>query len=264
LSTVLGELHFHRYFEPFLGGGALFFALRPTRATISDINSELVNAYRQVKQSPDTLIAEIKRIPVDAANYERLRQANPQTPLGSAVRFLYLNRTAFAGMYRVNRSGGFNVPYGGGERTPEAYWRDCLIQRASTALAKAKIVAGDFEKVLYSVQRDDLVYCDPTYTTRHNNNGFIRYNERNFNWSDQIRLAACCARIAQNGTKVLVSNACHFEVERLFASARHYRVTRLTRLCPDPRKRGSSIESLFGYNFTLREWRKITGAIREE
>ena len=264
VATALRDLDFHRYFEPFLGGGALFFALRPTRATISDINAELINTYRQVKKSPDALVAEIKQMSIDEANYQRLRQARPETPMGSAIRFLYLNRTAFAGMYRVNRNGEFNVPYGGGERTPEAYWRDRLIERASMALVKAKIVTGDFEKVLASAQSDDLVYCDPTYTTTHNNNGFVRYNERNFAWSDQIRLAECCARMAKRGTRVLVSNACHVDVERLFLNARHCRITRLSRLCPDPAKRGASIESLFGYNFTLREWRRVTGAFREE
>jgi DNA adenine methylase len=263
-ALMLAELKYGRYFEPFLGGGALFFSLAPKRATISDINPDLINVYKQVKTSPAALVQRLKRIPVDASNYERLRRLVPRTPLSAATRMLYLNRTSFGGMYRLNRRGEFNVPFGGGERTPEAYWRDDLLVHASCALRRAKIACCDFEDSFGKVESGDLVYCDPTYTTSHNNNGFVRYNETNFAWADQKRLAACCKRAADAGAIVIVSNAHHEDLRSLFAAPRHHSIPRQSSLCPDARKRGVILEYLFGYNVSSRHWKRLTEDIHEE
>lgn len=110
------------YREPFLGCGALFFALRPTFAELSDINPELINTYRQVKYKAATLSVQLRDISVDEETHNSLRNQQGGTAIERAVRFLYLNRTAFSGMYRSNKAGRFNVPFGGGERTTAPLW----------------------------------------------------------------------------------------------------------------------------------------------
>jgi DNA adenine methylase len=113
-------------------------------------------------------------------------------------------------------NGKFNVPYGGGKRTPEPLWRDGLIEHASKALQGMELVASDFEKIIDNARRGDVVYCDPTYTATHNNNSFIRYNERNFSWEDQKRLALAALRACKRGALVIVSNASYINLCELY------------------------------------------------
>src|SRR5205823_6176999 len=136
-----------------------------------------------------------------------------------AARMLYLNRTAFGGIYRINRQGEFNVPYGGGQRTTASLWEKHLICRASRVLQNTMILHSDFESVLNQAQVGDVVYCDPTYTVTHGNNGFRRYNEPNFSWADQERLAAAAKRAASKGVTVFVSNAHHESLRSLYSGA---------------------------------------------
>ncbi len=155
-----------------------------------------------------------------------------------------MNRTAFGGMYRLNRKGHFNVPFGGGQRTPEPLWRDGLLLKASAALASTEMLSADFEQLLLDAGEGDLVYCDPTYTVAHNNNGFIRYNERNFSWADQVRLAGLSAQAARRGATILVSNACHQEIRELYPSADVHLLDRQSLLCPRSNKRRGTQEYL--------------------
>src|ERR1039457_1165848 len=207
VASALGYRGYRRYFEPFLGGGAVFFALQPEVAMLSDVNADLISTYTEVRSRPHELVRRLKQLPVDRATYNNLREAEPENRVDRAVRFLYLNRTAFGGIYRLNRNGGFNVPFGGGQRTPAPLWEDGLLLDASRSLRSAEISVADFEEALVGAGPGDLVYCDPTYTVAHNNNGFVRYNERNFSWEDQKRLADTCQRLAREGATVLVSNA---------------------------------------------------------
>ena len=148
-------------------------------------------------------------------------------------------------MYRLNKKGIFNVPYGGGDRTPEPLWRDNLLINCQRSLKKAKLINCDFEELLSKASENDFVYCDPTYTTAHNNNGFIRYNEQNFSWADQKRLSAICKKIAQKGATVVVSNAYHYDLKKLYKGAQLYVFDRNSLLCPIPSKRGKTKEFLF-------------------
>lgn len=248
---VLGLLDactYRRYFEPFLGGGAIFFALGPRRALLSDINGDLINTYVQVRHKPHHLVRRLKELSVDKRTYDRFRSWNPKQQVDRAVRFLYLNRTAFGGMYRLNQQGSFNVPFGGGQRTPEPLWNDDLLVNASKSLANAELRSGDFQELLTEAGAGDLVYCDPTYTVAHNNNGFIRYNERNFSWNDQKRLADTCQQLVRKGATVLVSNADHRDVVKLYRPSRVYRLDRVSSLCPDSAKRRSTTELLFMFD----------------
>ncbi len=247
ILTILRGKEIKRYFEPFLGGAALYFALRPKRALLSDINVDLINTYTQVRDSHKRVISILKRIPVTAETYYTLRDARSRSLVTRAAHFLFLNRTSFAGIYRLNRSGAFNVPYGGGDRKPNILWDKNILGAASTALQGTTLAACDFESAMLRAKKGDVVYCDPTYTVAHDNNGFVRYNERNFTWSDQERLALAAVRAACAGALVLVSNAHHRDIAELHRGAKLHIVTRKSCLAPAPTYRRSVREYLFVY-----------------
>jgi len=225
------------YFEPFLGSGALFFHIRPKRPVLADINGELISTYKAVRDDPLRVARILRRHAVTSETYYRLRRTEPVTPEARAARFLYLNRTAFGGIYRLNLAGEFNVPYGGGDRTPELLWKTGLLRAASKALRSARLKVSDFEPIVDSAGPGDVVYCDPTYTVAHDNNGFIRYNERNFSWSDQERLAEAAFRAAGRGATVIVTNAHHASIKRLYRGARFETMSRLSAVTPHPKLR---------------------------
>lgn len=245
IKRLLEGRSFNRYFEPFLGGGAVFFGLRPERAFLSDINEDLINTYRQVRDRPVELQDRLREIPVDKETYLSVRATVPECATERAVRFLYLNRTAFGGLYRLNRQGLFNVPFGGGARTPELLWRDNLLVKAAAALEGVEFSISDFESALSGVSDGDLVYCDPTYTVVHNSNGFVRYNERNFTWGDQERLALACQKAASDGALVLVTNAATPAVKALYTDACAFSLERHSTVSPIVSKRQHTSEYLF-------------------
>jgi len=245
LTRIIADIEYGTYREPFLGGGALFFALRPKLAVLSDINEDLINTYQQVKRQSQALLANLRNLPINKDTYNFMRRWPGGSSVHRAVRFLYLNRTAFSGMYRVNRQGQFNVPFGGGARTTGPLWERNLLTSASKALRSAQLRTVDFEEAIHNAEYGDLVYCDPAYTVAHNNNGFIRYNERNFSWNDQKRLARCCLSASNRGVTIIVSNAYHRELLRLFRPPLHFAASRTSCLCPKPTHRRSVREYIF-------------------
>lgn len=245
LEDIIGTIKVRKYFEPFLGGGAFFFHFAIKSALLSDINRDLVNTYIQVRDRPKDLISGLQSLPVNKLTYEKIRSAQPQCEIEKAIHFLYLNRTAFSGMYRVNQSGHFNVPFGGGNRTPEALYKKELLLEASSLLKGTEILCRDFEDCINDAAVGDLVYCDPIYTVTHNNNCFKRYNEKNFSWNDQKRLAQACSRAMQRGVTVLVSNAFHFEIANLYKVFSSHVLRRKNTLSPNAGHRGTTEEYLF-------------------
>lgn len=233
-----------RYFEPFLGGGAVFFSAQPGKAVLSDINPELVNVYRQVRDSPGRVLGILKRMPVTEEYYYRLRRCRLSSDAGNAARFLFLNRTAFGGIYRLNALGEFNVPFGH-ERTPDILWERKLVERASSVLQGVEVVQSDFEGVMNCAEQGDVVYCDPTYTVTHDRNGFVRYNESNFSWADQERLAVTARRATDRGATVVVSNAYHSAVRKLFCPPRSIILHRPSCVSRDPESRRMVREYVF-------------------
>jgi DNA adenine methylase len=205
---------FKGYFEPFLGGGALFFALQPDRARLSDNNAELVRAYLQIRDSPWEVIRELRKLRNSEKDYYRVRSSVPQEDSAGAARLIYLTTLAFNGIYRVNLRGRFNVPYG--YKTHLDPCDERRILESSAILKKAFITHRDFEGVVKEAQRGDLIYFDPPYTVAHANNGFIKYNAKMFSWEDQVRLAAVARALVERGCTVLVSNADHFSIRRLY------------------------------------------------
>ncbi|ABG04791.1 DNA adenine methylase [Rubrobacter xylanophilus DSM 9941] len=205
------------YIEPFLGSGAMFFAVAPEKALLSDLNADLVGAFRAVAERPDELLEEVRALPVNAETYYKLRADEPLDPLQRAVRFVYLNRTCYGGIYRENKRGVFNTPYGGGSRTPAPLWERALIERCSPLLRKGGITleVSDFELSLDAAGEGDVVYCDPAYraaTRAH----FDRYGAVVFGWEDQVRLAAAARRAGARGALVIISNTYCPEVRELY------------------------------------------------
>jgi DNA adenine methylase len=220
------------YYEPFLGGGAVFFHILPQKSVLADINADLIDTYRAIRNDSDEVIRLIRRHAVTAEEYYRIRKSEPIRSCTRAARFLFLNRTAFGGMYRVNLKGKFNVPYGGGERTPAMLWETDILKMASLALRRARLRVADFEPIIDASTAGDVVYCDPTYTVAHDNNGFVRYNERNFSWADQERLASAAFRAAGRGSTVIISNAHHDSIRNLYRGAHFEVLSRISVVTP--------------------------------
>jgi DNA adenine methylase len=214
----------NRYYEPFLGGGALFFALQSPSAVLSDTNEELINLYVHVRDSPNELISLLKQYVNSEAAYYCIRADNPIAPIQRAARLLYLTTLSFNGIHRVNLKGQFNVPYGKKTHLPT-----CNVEKilsASRALSTSKIIVSDFEKATEEAGNGDLVYFDPPYTVAHAHNGFVKYNEKIFSWDDQVRLANHASTLLKRGCNVIVSNADHASVAELYEDFECLRIER--------------------------------------
>lgn len=206
---------FKRYHEPFLGSGAVFFHLSPAIASISDSNAELIATYKAIRDEP-TNVMRMLRLHQNRHNddyYYEIRASEPNTCAARAARFLYLNRTCWNGLYRVNREGVFNVPRGTKDSVVFPTDDFPLIARK---LKKVTLTCCDFEAALEKVERNDFVFVDPPYTVKHNYNGFLKYNQSIFSWDDQVRLAHAVRRARMRGAMVLVLNADHESVRELY------------------------------------------------
>lgn len=193
------------YWEPFVGGGAVFFTMadRIDHAVLSDVNKDLIITYQVVQTRVDDLIAALK---IHQRNhlkfyeyYQRVRAQEPQEALEIASRFIYLNKTCYNGLYRVNSRGKFNVPRGI-YKNPDICNEDRL-REASKVLAKAEIRVGDFEKIVQP-SADDFVYCDPPY-----DECFTNYKAGGFTKQDQERLKAAIDTWVEMGAKIMANNS---------------------------------------------------------
>jgi DNA adenine methylase len=247
LRKLIGDYQPHIYIEPFLGGGALFFSLCPNKAILCDINHDLITTYKCIRNKPHNVIAALEKLPISKKVFNSFRISSNKDQLNTAIKFLYLNRTCFNGLYRVNRSGEFNVPYAGGTRTTSILYKTDILIRASKHLQCAKLLVSDFEEVIKSASMGDLIYCDPTYTVKHNNNGFRRYNEVLFSWDDQERLAKSCKLASKKGVRVVISNAYHKDILKLFNNFSSIAVDRKSCLSATPAFRSNVNEYIF-YN----------------
>jgi DNA adenine methylase len=198
-----------RYVEPFLGSGALFFHLRPAVAVLSDVNEELVACYRAVKGCPEDVIRELEKHEYDAKRYYEVREAGiPGELARAAARTIYLNKTGYNGLYRVNAAGRFNVPMGRyanpGFKSSALF---ATLRACSGALRTAKIDAGDFEKRLRRAGDGDFVYLDPPYAPVSGTSDFTSYVPGGFGWSEQERLARVCRAVWARGARIMLSNS---------------------------------------------------------
>jgi DNA adenine methylase len=196
-----------RYVEPFAGSACLFFALKPPKAILGDLNPELIATYIEMKYRIDAVLQDLKRLkPNDKTEYKRLRAIDISTlaPPARAARFIYLNRYCFNGIYRTNLLGHFNVPFSGVRcgSVPT----DHLLEKCSSRLRHARLVNGDFEKVLNQAQSGDLVYMDPPFAVR-GRRMFREYDPSTFTTEDIARLRSWMERLNAAQINFVVSYA---------------------------------------------------------
>ena len=222
-TQMLGELMprvpktYGRYIEPFFGGGALFFSLKPENAIIADSNPELINMYLQVAHHVDDVIECLQKYKNTSEMFYEVRSLDWQTlpKAEAAARTIYLNKTCFNGLYRVNRSGQFNTPFGK-YKNPKICDIDAL-RLASEALRKADILCGDYILVLeHYAQPGDFVFLDPPYLPISENSDFKRYTKEQFYEDDHVELAKMIDTLHERGCYVILTNSNHPLVHQLY------------------------------------------------
>jgi DNA adenine methylase len=216
-----------KYFEPFAGAAALFFRLAPKEAVVSDANAHLISCYQFVREQPeevDRFLRQHAKI-TSKTHYYRVRETyNRSRPSArQAARFIYLNKTCFNGIFRVNNKGKFNVPYGWKE--PPALPSLAELKAASKALKKAVLKAAPFEQVLADAKEGDFVYLDPPYPPLNGTAFFTHYTAERFGTSDQEKLAALFRELDARKCLVMQSNADKKQIRQLYAGFKIKRIS---------------------------------------
>lgn len=215
LRDLVAKTTAHNLIEPFLGGAASALGLGSfQRMELADLNGELVAMYKAVRDQPDQVFATYSAWQNTSDQYYSLREESSKEPVRAAARFLYLNHTSFNGIYRVNRQGKYNVPYG--RRPNLTLPTHDHLKAASQRLKCAALEVGDFEIAINKAMAGDFLFIDPPYTVAHNNNGFIKYNQHLFSFDDQIRLAKSIARAIDRGAYFALTNAAHSSIRETF------------------------------------------------
>jgi len=209
------------YREPFLGGGSLFFGLMPSKAILSDANKHLIMAYECVRDFPDLIykyLLEHKRKDCEEYYYQIRelynKRRNGVDSVAQAARFIYMNKTCYNGIFRVNQKGLFNVPYGR-YKTASLPTHEHL-RKVSSVLQSKEIFAAPFEKTLEEVEKGDFIYLDPPYPPLNGTSNFTHYTENKFNDSDQERLATIVKDLDSAGCLFMMSNAKTKKIARLY------------------------------------------------
>jgi DNA adenine methylase len=206
-----------RYFEPFVGGGALFFAMRPEKAVLADVNERLIRAYEGVRKSVDEVIRLLRSYPHDPEFFYSFRQKDidDDTDAEVAAWFIYLNKTGFNGLYRVNRRNRFNVPFG--RYANPTICNEPTLRTCAAALVGADLRVQDFESVVERAKAGDFVYFDPPYVPLSTTSSFTSYTSQGFGDAEQIRLRDTALRLKERGVSVLLSNSSAPSVRKLYA-----------------------------------------------
>jgi DNA adenine methylase len=222
-TQLLSELHkyvpnnFNKYIEPFIGGGAMFFSLNPNESIIADSNEELVITYRQIKDAVEEIIQHLETFEHNEEFYYNIRSLDPNKLEHSyrAARLIYLNKTCFNGLYRVNKKGQFNVPYGKGNGS---FLNEEVLRNASEFLADTTIINSDYLDVLNEFATDgDFIFLDPPYYPVGKYSDFKRYTKEFFYHEDQVRLKEEFDRLVNIGCKVVLTNSDHEVILDLYS-----------------------------------------------
>ncbi|MBC7907526.1 MAG: Dam family site-specific DNA-(adenine-N6)-methyltransferase [Rhodospirillaceae bacterium] len=233
------------YHEPFLGGGALFCALRPASAHLADTNAELVTLYRVIKAQPLALMQRVRSLPCDEAGYYDVRQWDRQPgfadlpPVDRAARFLYLNKTSFNGLWRVNRHGHVNAAWG--KRCSPTLFSVDNVMALHHALRTARLGQAGFADLLKVVNRGDFVYFDPPYDSSEEN-GFVGYTAAGFDRDDQMDLWRVCVKLHRLGVNWMLSNADTAFIRRLYRAFKIEAVAAPRRVSRDAAGRRAAAE----------------------
>jgi DNA adenine methylase len=204
-----------RLVDPFIGGGSSFFYLRPHTAILSDLNSDLIDLYSTVRTGPRILTKRLVHYHHSHGPnfFYKVRANKPSDPLKKAAWLLYLNRTCWNGLFRVNLRGEFNVPIGTKRKVFVGMGE---LDAAAEALKRATLLTSDFESVIDCAQRGDLIFADPPYFEKATTVRFLKYNSSVFSWQDQVRLQAALIRARQRGAVCFVTNANHRSLVDLY------------------------------------------------
>ena len=216
--------NFKRYYEPFVGGGAVFFDIQPRNAVINDFNAELINCYAVIRDQPDPLLKEVEKYINESEYFYRVRemdrdpQFNALPAVERAARLLYLNKTCYNGLFRVNSQGQFNVPFGNYKNPVIA--DPAVIHAVSAYLnsTKVELCNTDFEDSLRDAKSGDFVYMDPPYDPVSDTSSFTGYSVNGFDKSEQERLKSVCDKLTAKGVKVLLSNSDTPFIRELYSS----------------------------------------------
>ena len=218
-----------RLVEPFMGGGAVFFTGNYNNGWLNDVNDELVNCYQIVKHQPEALIESLSHHIYEKSYYLKIRALDRQadglrglSEVERASRFIYLNRTGFNGMYRVNAKGQFNVPFG--RYTNPRICDAEGLYACSEHLQNCQLSCLDFETVLDSTQSGDFVYLDPPYIPLSDTSYFTSYSTAGFSFSDQERLAQAVRRLDSRGISFVLSNSFSPQLETLYSGFQFHQV----------------------------------------
>lgn len=229
---------YRTYWEPFLGGGSLFFLLQPESAVLGDSCQPLIGTYRAVRDGPRSIIDRLQPMAPNKDLFYEVRDRKASNRFAAAADFIYLNKTCWNGLYRVNARGEFNVPYG--RPKSDGIFDPSNLLACSDLLSRPDVTltTNDFERTLADVDEGDLVFLDPPYVTGHNDNGFVDYNEKLFSWEDQRRLASIARDLVKRGASVVATNANHSDILRLYDGFEVRGFSRLSTLAGDVAKRG--------------------------
>ncbi len=235
------------YFEPFVGGGAVFFDLLPETAYLSDLNNELVVTYNVIKNDVENLIKSLKKHKLDKEYFLKMRAQNTEklSDLNTASRFIYLNRTCFNGMYRVNSKGGFNVPFG--KYTNPLICDENNLRKASKALKNVEIKKQDYKEVLKKAKKGDFVYFDPPYYPVSKTASFTSYTSESFLDKEQIELRDTFVELHKRGCFVMLSNSDTPFINKIYSEPKGLRITKVQAgraINSDASKRGKITEVL--------------------
>ncbi|MGP1447201.1 MAG: DNA adenine methylase [Candidatus Limimorpha sp.] len=240
----------HPYYEPFIGGGALFFDLQPKCAIINDCNKELINAYRIIRDNPKELIEDLKKHKNTAEYFYEIRAIDRQpifynlTNIERASRIIFLNKTCYNGLYRVNNAGEFNSPFGN-YKNPNIV-NEPVINAVSKYLNSAQIQISneDYEVILRDIPTNSFVYLDPPYHPVSESSNFTGYVQGGWNEEDQIRLRDTCNILNDNGIKFILSNSASDFIREIYSDYNIHIVQANRAVNSNPSKRGQVDEFL--------------------
>lgn len=220
---------YRHYYEPFVGAGAVLFSLQPTTSTINDTNSELINCYNVIRDNPDELLSLCQQHEKNNSkeHYYRLRSQDRQSDFKTlssverAARIIYLNKTCFNGLFRVNSQGQFNVPYG--DYVNPVIADPIVIKAVSSFLKESNIniCKGDFADSLSTAKKGDFIYFDPPYHPISDTSSFTGYSVNGFGEKEQTRLKSVCDQLSDQGCYVLISNSDASLIRELYRDSRY-------------------------------------------
>ncbi len=216
-----------RYFEPFVGGGAVFFDLLPEKGFLSDLNKELVITYNVIKNNVDELIKSLKKHKTDKEYFLKVRaqDINALTDVSIASRFIFLNRTCFNGLYRVNSKGGFNVPYG--KYTNPLICDEINLRKVSKALQSIEIKHQDYKTVLKEAKKGDFIYFDPPYYPMSKTSSFTSYTKEAFLDKEQMELRETFLELHKRGCFVMLSNSDTPFINDIYSGFKGIRISKI-------------------------------------